>query len=243
MATCSLPIATTRRSALLAELQKRGIDMVSVSHGGRQVDFSKGEQLGPQDHIVEWRRPPRRRSEAGDDAAYQALPETIRVREFIIDVEGRNGRKEKAVVISTMTDPAIPQKELSALYWRRWGCELDFRAIKQSMQMDVLRSKTPDMIHKELWAGILAYNLLRGTMSESAKRSGVTPRQLSVKATMQAVESFTPAMMAVADNDQLYNAMLTTVSAHRVGNRPGRQEPRLKKRRPVWTQHDDEAAK
>jgi hypothetical protein len=101
--------------------------------------------------------------------------------------------------------------------------------------MDVLRSKTPAMIHKELWAGILAYNLLRGTMSESAKRNGVTPRELSVKATMQAVESFTPAMMAVADNDQLYNALLTTVSAHRVGNRPGRQEPRLKKRRQVWT--------
>jgi len=221
--------------ALIADLQERGIDMVSVSHGGRQVDFSKGEQLGPQDHIVEWRCPPRRQAKYLDEAAYCALPKTLRVREFIIDVEGRDGRKEKAVVISTMTDPAIPQNELSALYWRRWGCELDFRAIKHSMQMDVLRSKTPDMIHKELWAGILAYNLLRGTMSESAKRNGVTPRELSVKATMQAVESFTPAMMAVADNDQLYNALLTTVSAHRVGNRPGRQEPRLKKRRQVWT--------
>ena len=220
--------------SLLAELGKRGIDMVSVSHSSRVVDFSKGEQLGPQDHIVEWRRPARREAKAGDNAAYLSLPETIRVREFTIDIDGREGRKEKAVVISTMTDPTIPQKELSGLYWKRWGCELDFRAIKQSMQMDVLRSKTPDMIHKELWAGILAYNLLRGTMSESAKRSGVTPRQLSVKSTMQAVESFTPAMMAVADNSALYDAFLTTVSARRVGNRPGRQEPRVKRRRPVW---------
>ena len=107
---------------------------------------------------------------------------------------------------------------------------MGIRDLKHSMHMDVLRSKTPDMIHKELWSGILAYNLLRGTMSESAKRSGVTPRQLSVKSAMQAVESFTPAMMAVADNNQLYEAFLTTVSARRVGNRPGRQEPRLKKR-------------
>jgi hypothetical protein len=221
--------------SLLAELQKRGIEIVSVSHCGRKVDFSKGEQLGPQDHIVEWRRPEPRKVKTSD-AAYDAIPETIRVREFIIDIEGRNGRSEKAVVISTMTDPTIPQKELSDLYWKRWGCELDFRAIKQSMQMDVLRSKTPDMVHKELWAGILAYNLLRGTMSESAKRSGVTPRQLSVKSAMQAVESFTPAMMAVADSERLYDAFLTTVSARRVGNRPGRQEPRLKKRRPAWTQ-------
>jgi hypothetical protein len=222
--------------SLLAELGKRGIDMVSVSHSSRVVDFSKGEQLGPQDHIVEWRRPTKRDAQTRDEAAYHALPATIRVREFLIDVEGRNGRKEKAIVISTMTDPSIPQKELSDLYWKRWGCELDFRAIKQSMQMDVLRSKTPEMAHKELWAGILAYNLLRGTMSESAKRSGVMPRELSVKGTMQTVESFTPAMMALNGSDQLYDAFLTAVSARRVGNRPGRQEPRLKKRRPVWTQ-------
>ena len=220
---------------LIADLQDRGIDMVSVSHGGRHVDFSKGEQLGPQDHIVEWRRPPRSHVKTIDDAAYNALPARIRVREFIIDVDGRNGRKEKAVVISTMTDPTIPQKELSDLYSARWQVELGIRDLKHSMHMDVLRSKTPDMVQKELWAGILAYNLLRGTMSESAKRSGVTPRQLSVKSAMQAVESFTPAMMAVADNDALYDAFLTTVSARRVGNRPGRQEPRLKKRRPCWT--------
>jgi Transposase DDE domain len=221
--------------SLLVELQKRGIEMVSVSHSGRTVDFSKGQHLGPQDHIVDWNRPKRRDAQSIDEATYQALPETIRVREFIIEIEGRDGRREKAVVVSTMTDPSIPQEELSALYWKRWHCELDLRSIKHSLRMDVLRSKTPDMVHKELWAGILAYNLLRGTMSESAKRNGVTPRELSVKGTMQAVESFTPAMMAVTDNDQLYDAFLTAVSAHRVGNRPGRQEPRLKKRRPVWT--------
>jgi DDE family transposase len=221
--------------SLLAELQKRGIDMVSVSHAGRKADFSKGEQLGPQDHIVEWRKPKRREAGTGDDAAYDALPATIRVREFLIDIEGRNGRGEKAVVVSTMTDPSIPQKELSDLYWKRWHCELDLRSLKHSLHMDVLRSKTPDMIHKELWAGILAYNLLRGTMSESAKRNGVTPRELSVKGTMQTVESFTPAMMAMTDSSQLYDAFLAAVSARRVGNRPGRQEPRLKKRRPCWT--------
>ena len=63
------------------------------------------------------------------------------------------------------------------------------------------------------------------------------PRQLSVKGTMQAVESFTPAMMAIDGNEAIYDAFLTTVSAHRVGNRPGRQEPRLKKRRPAWTNY------
>ena len=213
-------------------LQRRGVDMVSISHQARAVDFSQGIQLGEKDHIVEWHKPAYRDRMNAEE--YSQLPETISVREFVLEIDGRGGQREQAVVISTMTDPSIPQEELSDLYWRRWNCELDLRSIKQSMHMDVLRCKTPEMVVKEIYCHLLAYNLLRGTMTASAKKSGVTPRQLSVKGTMQAVESFTPAMMGTAAGEVLYDAMLTTVSAHRVGNRPGRQEPRLKKRRPVW---------
>ena len=130
----------------------------------------------------------------------------------------------------------MPQKELSDLYWRRWNAELDLRSIKQSLHLDILRGKTPAMVEKEIFAHLLAYNLLRGVMTESAKRTGTTPRQLSVKGAMQAVESFTPAMMTNG-GDVLFDALLTTVSAHRVGNRPGRLEPRYKKRRPSWTDY------
>ncbi len=101
--------------------------------------------------------------------------------------------------------------------------------------MDVLRAKTPEMIRKEIWAHLLAWNLLRGVMVESAKRHDVMPRELSVKGTMQAVESFTPAMMAIDGDPAIYDAMLLTVSARRVADRPGRQEPRYKKRRPTWS--------
>jgi hypothetical protein len=90
------------------------------------------------------------------------------------------------------------------------------------------------MAEKEIFCHLLAYNLLRGTMTASAKRKGVEPRHLSVKGTMQAVESFTPVMMATNAGGVLYDAMLTAVATHRVGNRPGRQEPRAKKRRPSW---------
>jgi hypothetical protein len=217
----------------LALMQQRGVDMVSVSHSARKVDFSQGEQRGERDHVVEWQKPAKRPTWMSVDE-YAALPRSIRVREFLLDVAGRDGRTEKAIVVSTITDPDVPQKELSDLYWRRWNCELDLRAIKHSLHADVLRCKTPDMVEKELWCHVLAYNLLRGVMTESAIRKGIMPRQLSVKRTMQAVESFTPAMMASQGNEALYDAFLMTVSSSRVGNRPGRQEPRLKKRRPVW---------
>ncbi len=216
----------------VAMLDNRGVDLVSVSHAGRPVDFSTGTVLGPKDHIAVWQKPNRPKWMTPE--AYAEVPDTMLVREFEIDLIDRKGNGEKAVVISTIVDPTVPKKELSDLYWQRWNCELDLRSIKHSLHLDVLRCKTPEMVAKEIWAHLLAYNLLRGTMVESAKRCDVLPRQISVKGTMQAVESFTPAMMAIDGNEAIYHAMLTTVSAHRVGNRPGRQEPRFKKRRAVW---------
>ncbi len=222
----------------MARLKARGVDVVSISHAKRTVGFTAGEILGPKDHIVEWTKGQVRcRINAEETAAYAALPDTVTVREFVIDIDGRNGGKEQAIVVATLTDPAIPQKEIADLYWQRWNCELDIRAIKHSMNLDVLRAKTPSMVRKEIRAHLLAYNLLRGVMLDSAKRNDVLPRQLSLKGTMQAVESFTPAMMAIDGNEAIYNALLATVSAHRVGNRPGRQEPRLKRRRPAWIEY------
>ena len=136
--------------------------------------------------------------------------------------------------MTTVIASMIPQKEIADLYWARWNCELDIRSIKHSLHMNVLRCKTSEMVRKEIWCHTLAWNLLRGTMVESAKRNEVLPRQLSVSGAMQAIESFTLAMMAIEGGQTLYDAMLTTVSADRVGNRPSRLEPRLKKSRPAW---------
>lgn len=221
--------------ATVAALQSQGVELVSMSHHVRRVDFRRGQQLGPKDHIVEWHRSKYNgKANHGDYRAHQALPETILMREFEIEIEGREGGKEKAVIVTTLTDPSIPQKEISDLYWSRWNCELDIRSIKHALHMNVLRCKTPSMVRKEIWCHLLAYNLLRGTMTEAAKRKEIRPRQLSVKGTMQAVESFTAPMMAIDGNEAIYDALLTTVSAHRVGNRPGRLEPRFKKSRPAW---------
>lgn len=217
---------------IVGTLKGKGVDLVSISHHARVVDFTQGQVLGPKDHIVEWKKPQHRNGM--DSQEYRDLPDTMLVREFAIEIDGRDGGKEQAIIVTTMIDPTIPQKEISDLYWRRWNCELDIRSIKHSLHMDILRCKTPEMVRKEIWCHLLAYNLLRGTMVESAKRNDIMPRQLSVKGTMQAVESFTPAMMAIDGSDTIYDAFLTTVSSHRVGNRPGRLEPRFKKSRPVW---------
>ncbi len=218
-----------------AMLLEDGVDLISISHAGRKVDFSEGHLLGERDHITTWYRRPQ--PEWMGNQTFARMPYSLKVREFEIMIDDRKGGKEKAIIVTTMIDPTIPQKEISDLYWRRWNCEIDIRSIKHSLHLDILRCKTPEMIRKELWCHMLAWNLLRGVMVESAKRHDALPRQLSTKGAMQAVESFTGPMMVIDGTDTLYNAMLTTVSAHRVADRPGRLEPRMKKRRPSWKRY------
>lgn len=163
---------------------------------------------------------------------YVGLPESITLRQFDIEIEDRDGSTKTLTLVSTILDPSVSDADLGELYRQRWNCEVDLRSIKCAMHLDVLRAKTPQMIRKEVYCHVLAYNLLRGVMLESAKQADMLPRQLSVKGTMQTVESFTPAMMAAGGHPAIYSAFLGAVAAHRVGNRPGRLEPRVQKRRP-----------
>ena len=99
--------------------------------------------------------------------------------------------------------------------------------------MDILRCKTPDMVHIEIWTHVLTYNLLRTVMAVAAKENDIEPRKVSFKGAKQAVTAFAPKIEAArtADRGRLIDALLTTIAYHRVGDRPG-TEPRGRKRRP-----------
>ena len=167
-----------------------------------------------------------------DPTMYVGLPDSITLRQFDIEIEDRDGSLKTLTLVSTILDPSISDAELADLYRQRWNCEVDLRSIKCAMQLDVLRARRPDMVRKEIQAHLLAYNLLRGVMLESAAKADVAPRHLSVKGALQMVESFTPAMMHSDGQQSLYDAFLGALATHRVGNRPGRVEPRVQKRRP-----------
>ena len=115
-----------------------------------------------------------------------------------------------------------------------WQIEVDLRSIKSTMKMDILRCKTPEMVQKEIWAYLLAYNLLRTVMAVAAKENGVEPRKISFKGAKQVLTAFAPKLEAARPEQraELVDAMLKAVAYHRVGNRPGRWEPRARKRRP-----------
>ena len=202
----------------------------------RRADFRRGKRLGGGDHVVEWPKPQRPRTI--DREAYAALPASLTVRECRVRV-GRPGFRTRVVVVATtlLDAEAYAADDLAQLYRARWNAELDLRSLKQTLQMDVLRCKTPELVRKELWAHVLAYNLIRAIAAQAATRHGVEPRSIGFKAVAQALEAFQPAMALRGDHDaavrrELGQWLLDAAAAHRVGDRPDRYEPRRRKRRP-----------
>lgn len=218
---------------MIALLMHRGVDFVTRVHQCRKVDFRRGRRLGKNDHLIEWKRPPR--PAWMDPATYEQIPKSIQVREIQIHVAQPGFRTESLVVVSTLTDAGqYTRDDIAELYGRRWMAELDIRAIKITMGMDDLRCKTPPMVHKEIWTCLLAYNLIRRTLLQSAQPSGQAPRTVSFSAGLQAVAASFQVIVVCSDSVAacLVAVELENLTGHTVGHRPGRIEPRAVKRRP-----------
>ena len=109
--------------------------------------------------------------------------------------------------------------------------ELDIRNIKTTLGMETLSCKTPQMGEKEMWVYLLAYNLIRLLMAQSALMADVLPRTLSFKHTLQLWLGWSETRKQRGDHHSI-DALLTLVATQSVGNRPERIEPRAVKRRP-----------
>jgi hypothetical protein len=218
---------------MVALLQERKIDCVMRLHQRRKADFTRGRQLGHGDHVVHWHRPVR--PEWMDQATYDRMPALIEVREVHVQVKKPGFRVDSLVVVTTLTDAAsYTQEDLATLYRQRWHVELDIEALKITLGMDVLRCKTPEMVEKEIWVCLLAYNLIRQVALQAAVEAGLLPRQISFTATMQAIAASWTTILCLDDEKtrRLIAAYLSGIASNQVGDRPDRVEPRAIKRRP-----------
>lgn len=221
---------------MLALLQELGVDFVVRLHQLRNADFQRGRRLGKGDHVVSWPKPPR--PDWMDQETYDRMPQQIEVREVKVNVDVPGFRSESLVVVTSLLDTnEYSRDDLAALYRRRWSVELHLRDIKTAMKLEVLRCKTPAMVRQELWTGLLAYNLIRQSMLQSARIEKRQPDQLSFTATMQMLANtwLTAAVVVGPNSDApqpLIGLRLKHGSSHPVGNRPDRVEPRAVKRRP-----------
>ncbi len=207
-----------------------GVDVVFPMHGARDNDFRCGKRLGKKDHLVEWEKP--QKPEWMGQETYERFPKRITVREVAV-VSGRPGfRSRTRVIVTTFLDSKQVSKfDLEELYNHRWIVEINLRSIKDVMQMGILRGKTPEMVRKEIWAHLLAYNLVRKIIAQSANRYSKKPRELSFKLALQMIYAFRQAGI-FCDKSETYYCLLKAIAYKTIGNRPGRIEPRRVKRRP-----------
>ena len=216
--------------ALLMELK---VDFVVRLHQRRTADFGRGKHRGKRDHVVRWTRPPK--PQWMDDETYARMPESIEVREVEVRVDKPGFRPDSIVVVTTLVDADVyPADDIRDLFRKRWLVEQDIRALKCNLGIDVLRCQTPEMVRKEIWAAVLAYNLIRQTMLQAALRANLSPRDVSFTHALQTVASswqLMPVLNPAAQAAQIA-AALKGLSQQLVGRRPDRIEPRAVKRRP-----------
>ena len=218
---------------LIAALQARGVDVLFRLHQCRTADFRRGRRLGREDHLVTWPKP----SQAADWMSrdeYDAMPAELTVRELRIRVRDKTKRVRSLVIVTTLLDARTYQdEELRDLFRQRWHAELDLRTLKTEMQMEMLRTKSPEMVRKEIAVHFLAYNLIRGIMAEAARAEKVKPRRLSFKGALHTVRAFEESHLYDPSWIQADLAkLIELIGKKRVGSRPDRYEPRAVKRRP-----------
>ena len=212
---------------MIALLLAMGVDFVAKLHHARNEKTYRVKRLGKGDYLIEWQRPSK--PPWMDRATYDQMPESLTLRQINVTVSQQGFRTESLVVVTTLTDSVkYTREDIAELYHKRWLIELDIRAIKCNLGMDVLRCKSPEMVRKEIWVYLLAYNLLRKTMLQSAMQNNLSPRQLSFTSAMQTIV----ASWGTLPLSSMIAVQLASLSYPLIGGRPDRIEPRAVKRRP-----------
>ena len=215
--------------------KERMIDSVFRIHWLRKTDFRMGKIIGCYDHIVQWKK---RSSCSGglSPVLYKRLPHEVTVREVRYKVEVKGFRPNEITLVTTLLDPhEYPKEELAQLYELRWGVEIDLRHLKTTMRMEHLPNKTPHMVRNEFYMHLLAYNLVRILMFQAGVTYQVVPIRLSFQATIQHLLNFSKELAHESISrmrQRIHRQLLYSISKERLPTRPGRVEPRLKKRRP-----------
>jgi hypothetical protein len=215
-------------------LLRRGVDCVMRNHQRRTVGKTFLKRLGRGDWLILWHK-----GKAGphspDKPVWHAFPDTLTLREIEFQVAVHGFRTRTITVVTTLLDPErFPTSAFAELYRRRWSAELFLRDIKTTMGMDILRCKTPDMVHKELTMHLIAYNLIRLTMLEAAREHETSFERLSFKGALDTIRQWAPIFLAAGPKARrcLWATLLGYIAADRLPRRPNRVEPRARKRRP-----------
>ena len=218
----------------LVAIKKLDCDAVFRKHQSRTTSMRKGKIVGDCDKLVTWYKP-KRCPKGLSEYEFDALPQTITVREIYYYIVIPGFRTQRVSLITTLLDTTTYSTlEIAGLYGQRWDVELDLRHLKTTLGMDILRCKTPSMVRKEIYVYLLAYNLLRSLMWQAGTTYGTPPLRLSLQGTRHHLNNFIPQLLAATSKQRhrIYRILLKVIVHKVVSARPGRSEARVRKRRP-----------
>jgi len=211
----------------LAQLLAQKVDFVIRLHQGRTVRSRRHRSWWEA-----WKKPQRPRGQSR--RAWKKRPEELLLRLVRFQVQARGFRTHTVIVVTSLLDAkTFSDSAIAELYARRWQVELHYRQIKTNLSLDVLRGRTPPMIERELWMHAIAYNLVRALLLEASLTHDAPVERLSFKGALDALHAWSERALRHRRHRRLARqALLARVATDRVPRRPGRSEPRARKRRP-----------
>jgi hypothetical protein len=217
-------------------LMRRRIDAVVRVRGCRSAG-ARCKKLGHGDRLVAWSQCSKIRPAWMEPKTWTEMPQELTLREITYTVPVKGFRSKRVVLVTTLTDSKLfPSKAFAELYLQRWKAELFLRDIKISLHMDILRCKTPEMIHKELWMHVIAYNLIRTLMWSAAERHDVDVSPLSFRSSLATIRQWAPLMVGLNPSSPRFSKtqdlLLKYLAQQLIPYRPNRVQPRARKRRP-----------
>jgi len=202
----------------------------------RRIDGRRRlQRLGSNDWLLSWKNSSSCTSPWLSALVQGLLPTHMTVRAVKGSCYRKGFRVRRLTVVTTLLDPELyPAQQILQAYLRRWRLEMCLDDLKTSLQMETLRGRTPATLQREMFARLIAHNLVRCTMAQAAFQHGVALERLSFKGSLDAVRHFAHAMArarARARRQRLWQRLLQTLARDLVPERPGRREPRAIKRK------------
>ena len=209
-----------------------GVDFIGRTT--RRIDGRRRlRRLGPNDWLIQWKKK-NRVSPWMSLGQWQQLPATLTLRAVKGSLYQKGYRVRQVTVITTLLDAQLyPAQDILQAYLRRWRLEMCLDDLKTTLGLESLRSRTPEMAPKELLLRLIAHNLIRCTMAQSARDHQGPLERISFKGSLDAVRQFAHAMAQARSKKKrqaLWSELLRTLAADLVPERPGRREPRAVKR-------------
>lgn len=216
---------------LLAMCNRMGVQVVMKNHHKRDDRPLGARRLSETERVNTLLRPTRpawmKRRE------YRQVPRTVDVRLCDISINRPGSRSDGFTVATTLLQSELaPAEWIASLYEGRWLVETDINTIKCTLGVEHLRSQSPEGIERELWTGLLTYNLIRLKMLQTAYAANREIRSMSFSETYQLLSTNWLLCACCDVSDTMATAAQAQGVLAIVGNRPGRQEPRANKRRP-----------